>query len=78
MWNFPFLAAENSLKMIENDLNFTSEALFVLKIFNFLSCLFGRVANRLDKKDKVNFKFRDVKAWLSNNCNTHIAQYFEK
>ena len=33
---------------------------------------------RLDKKDKVNFKFHDVTAWLTNNRNTHITQYFEK
>ena len=29
------------------------------------------------KKIKVNFRFYDVTAWLRNNCNTHIAQYFE-
>ena len=30
---------------------------------------------RLDQKDKVNFKFYDVTTWLSNNYNTHFAQY---
>ena len=55
---------------------FTSKALFVLKIFKFLSRLFGHVAKRLDKKDKVNFKFYDVTAWLTTNFNTHIAQIF--
>ena len=30
------------------------------------------------KKNKVNFKFYDVTAWLINNCNAHIAQYLEK
>ena len=44
----------------------------------FLPCFFGHVEKRLDKKDKVNFKFYDVTAWLTNNCNTHIAQYLEK
>ena len=34
---------------------FTLQALFVLKIFNFLSWHFGHVAKRLDFKDKVNF-----------------------
>ena len=29
------------------------------------------------EKIKVNFKFYDVTAWLTNSCNTHIAQYFE-
>ena len=26
-------------------------------------------------KDKVNFKIYDATAWLTSNCNTHIAQY---
>ena len=26
----------------------------------------------------VNFKFYDVTAWLTSNCNTHIAQYLKK
>ena len=54
-----FLAAESSLKMMY----FTSKAFFVLKIFKFLSWRFGHVAKRLDK-DKVNFKFYCVAAWL--------------
>ena len=29
-------------------------------------------------KRSGNFKFYDVTAWLTNNCNTHIAQYVEK
>ena len=55
-----FLAAESSLKMMKNAFYFTSKALFVLKIFKFLSWLFGHVAKELDKKDKVNFKVYDV------------------
>ena len=31
----------------------------------------------LIKKIKVNYKFYDVRDWLTNNCNTHFAQYFE-
>ena len=57
---------------------FISKALFVLNIFKFLSLLFGRVSERLDEKDKINFKFYDITAWLTNNCNTHIAQHLEK
>ena len=64
--------------MMKNAFYFTSKALFVLKIFMFLSLLFGHVEKRLDKKDKVNFKFYDVASWLTNNLNTLIAQYFEK
>ena len=45
--------------MMKNVFYFTSKALFVLKIIKFLSWLFGHVAKRLDKKDKVNFKFYD-------------------
>ena len=26
----------------------------------------------------VNFKIYDVTTWLTNNCNTHIAQYLTK
>ena len=64
--------------MMENAFYFTLKALFVLKIFTFLSSLFGHLAKQLDKKDKVYFKFYDVIAWLANNCNANIAQYFEK
>ena len=74
------LLKENRIKgalsgLMKNVFYFTSKVLFVLKIFNFLSC---HVAKRLDKKDKANFEFYDVTAWLINNCNTHIAQYLEK
>ena len=57
---------------------FTSKALFVLEIFPFLSCYFGHVAKWLHSNDKFNSKFCDVTAWLTNICNTHTAQYFEK
>ena len=69
-----FFANEIILKMMKIAFCFTSEDLFVLKIFKFLSWLFGHVAKRLNKKDKVNFKSYDVTTWLANNCNTHIAQ----
>ena len=64
--------------MLKNAFYFTSIALFILKIFKFLSWLFKHVAKRLDKKDTANFKFYDVAAWLRNNRNAHIAQYFNK
>ena len=73
-----FLAIESPLKIMKNAFYFTLKALFVLKIFKFLSWLFGHVAKRLDQKDKVNFEFYDVTAWLINNYNTHIDQYLEK
>ena len=45
---------------MENAFYFTLKALFVLKIFKVLPLLFGHAAKRLDKKDKLNFKFYDV------------------
>ena len=63
---------------MKNTFYFTSKALFILEILKFLSWLFGYLAKRLDSKDKVNFKIYDVTAWLTNSCNTHIAQYVEK
>ena len=29
-------------------------------------------------KDHINFENYDVTSWLTNNCNTHIAQYISK
>ena len=72
-----FSTGESPLKVMKNAFYFKN-ALFFLKISKFLSWLFGYVAKRLDKKDKVNFKFYDVIACLTNNCNTNIAQYPEK
>ena len=63
---------------MKNVFYFTSKALFVLKIFQILSRHFDHAARQLDKKDKVNFGFYYVTAWLTDNRNTHIAQYFEK
>ena len=71
-------ATEILLKMIKNTFYFTIKAVFILKIFWFLSWLFGHVAKRLDWKDKFNFKIYDATPWLTNNCNTYIAQYLEK
>ena len=63
---------------MKNAFYFASKALFVLEIFKLLPRLFGHVVKRLDKKNKVNFKFYDVTSWLTNNWNTHIAQCLEK
>ena len=73
-----FLAIESPLKMMKNTFDFISKALFFLKIFNVLSWLFGHVAKRLYKKNKVNFNIYEVTAWLTNNRYTHIAKSFEK
>ena len=64
--------------MMKNAFYFPSKALFVLKIFQILPWRLHHLAKQLDKKDKVNFRFYHVTAWLTDNRNTHIAQYFEK
>ena len=71
-----FFGKWKSFKNDEKCIYFTSKALFVLKIFQFLPWLFGNVSKRLDYK--VNLKFHDVTAWLTNICNTRIAQYLER
>ena len=44
------------------------------KLFSFSRYLtFGHVAKRIDKKDKVNFKFYDVTAWLTKYCNRKVT-----
>ena len=63
---------------MKNTFHFTLKAPFVLKIFKFLSCVFGHVAKLLDKKDKIDFRFYDVTAWLINDYNTYIPLYLEK
>ena len=60
-----FLATESPLKMMKNAFYFIIKALFVLKIFKFLSWLFDHVSKQLGYGHKVNFKFYDVTAWLT-------------
>ena len=45
---------------MKNAFYFMLIALFVLKVFTFLSRLFGYVEKRFDKKAMVNFKIYDV------------------
>ena len=66
---------ESLLKMMKNAFYFILKALFVLKIFKFLSWLFGHVGKTAWLENKVNFKIHDVTTWLTNNYNTHVAQY---
>ena len=48
-------------------------ALFVLKIFKFLSRLLGHVEKTARLENKVSFKIHDVATWLTNNCHTHCS-----
>ena len=52
--------------MMKDAFYFILKAFFVLKIFK---------SERLDQKDKVSLKIYDVTAWLTENYDTHIAQY---
>ena len=71
-----FLAFETPLKTMKNDLNFTLKAHFVLKIYKFLSWLFGHVEKRLDQKNKVNFKIYDVMSWLFLHTQNVVEKLF--
>ena len=70
-----FLETESPLEIKKKAFYFTLRALFVLKIFKFLSWIFGHIEKRIDKTDKVNFKTGDIPNWLTNNCKTHIDQH---
>ena len=54
------------------------KALFVLKIFKFLSWLFGHIEKTASLEGKINLKIHYVTTWLANNYNTHIPQYLTK
>ena len=43
------------------------KAVFILKIFKFLSDFFDDVGKLLDKKAKDNFKIYDATDWTTNN-----------
>ena len=66
---------ESPLKMMKNAFDFILNALFVLNIFKFCHDFLVMQKKPLDKKDKINFKIYDITTWLTNSCNTHIAQY---
>ena len=63
---------------MKNAFYFMLKSLFVLKIFKIFFWLFGHVEKQLVLKYKANFKIYDVTTWLTNNYNTHIAQYLTK
>ena len=73
-----FLTTGGPLENDEKSFLFHLKRTFILKIFKFLSWLFGHAEKLLDQKDKVNFKIFDITTWLANNCNTHIDQCLKK
>ena len=64
--------------MIKNTFYFMFNTLFVLKVIYILTWRFGYVEKRFDEKAKFYFKSPDVTDWITNNCNTYIAQYLKK
>ena len=55
---------------------FNLKPLFLLKIFKYLSWLFGHVEKTAWLGGyKNNFEIDGVTAWLTNNYSTHISQY---
>ena len=57
----------------------SSQKLFSFsRYLSFCHDFLVRQEKRLNQKVKVNFKIHDVTTWFTNNCNTHIAQYFSK
>ena len=73
-----FLLTQSPLNMTKNSFYFVLKAPFVLKIFKFLSWIFGQVEKWLDQKYKINFEIFDVTTWATNSCNANIAQYLTK
>ena len=50
----------------------------ILKIFFEKSLAGFNVVKNASILNPHTFKFNDNAAWVTNNCNTHIAQYLEK
>ena len=63
---------------MNNAAYFILRALFVPKILNFWSDLFGYVEKRIDEKGKVNFQIYDVTNCNTSNYNKHISRYLKK
>ena len=57
---------------MKNAAYFSLKTLFVVKVFEFSSSLFGHIEKRLDKKAKVIFKNCDVINWETNYYKIHI------
>ena len=69
---------ENLLEVMKNAFYFILKALFIIKIFKYLSRLFDPVGKMARMKSKFNFTIRDVTPWFINNYNTHIAKNLTK
>ena len=63
---------DNCSEVMKNAFYFVLIALFVLKIFKFLSWVFGHVEKLAWLERYVSFEIYDVTAWSTNNYNTPI------
>ena len=64
---------------MKNAFYFTSKALFILKIFKFLSWLYGQVIKQLEMIRKIRLILSFMMSPLGyQTINTHIVQYLEK
>ena len=63
---------------MKNVFHFILKALFVLKIFKFLSWLFGHAEKTTWLEWLVKFKIYDITTLLTNNYNKYIVQYLTK
>ena len=70
--------ALDGLKIMKNVIYFLLKVGFVIKIFKFLSLLFGQVGKRLNGEAKVIFKIYGATSWTTNNYNTYNAEYLKK
>ena len=69
-----FLATENRRRLKKNTFYFIFKALVVIKMFKFLSWLFGHIEKMVWLKEKINFKINNVPTWLTNNYNITITK----
>ena len=65
------------LRSMKNAFYFMLKALFAYELLKFLSWFLGYVEKQLDKRAMVNFKTYDFTDEITNNFNTHIAQYLK-
>ena len=70
--------SESPLTMIKNAFYLILKGLFVLKVFNFSFKFLVMQKKQVDQKVQVSFKIYDMTAWLKNNYNAYISQYFTK
>ena len=64
--------------LLANAFYFISKVFSFSRYLNFHHDFLIMQRKLLDQKGKINFKIHDATNWLTNNCNTYIAQYITK